>query len=102
MKIKKGDNVMIMKGKDRGKSGKITSVNPTKNRALIHGLNQVKKSMRPKKQGEKGQIISVSLPISLNNVRIICSSCGSPSRVGFSITGDKKIRICKKCKGTFL
>jgi len=91
---------MIMKGKDRGKSGKVTSVNPTKNRVLIHGLNQVKKSMRPRKQGEKGQIISISLPISLNNVMILCATCGKPSRVGFSITGDKKNRFCKKCKET--
>jgi len=54
---------MIMKGKDRGKSGKITLVNPEKSRVLIHGLNQVKKSVRPRKQGEKGQIISISLTV---------------------------------------
>ena len=99
MKIKKGDNVMIMKGKDRGKSGKITSVNPEKSRVLIHGLNQVKKSVRPQKQGEKGQIISISLPISWNNIKVICPSCSKPSRIGYSIMGDKKTRVCKKCKG---
>ncbi len=98
MKIKKGDNVMIMKGKDRGKSGKVALAIPKENRVVVYGLNQVKKSVRPKKQGEKGQIISVSLPVRVNNVAIVCPPCGKPTRIGSSIINDKKQRICKKCK----
>jgi large subunit ribosomal protein L24 len=100
MKIKKGDNVMIVKGKDRGKSGKVALVNPSENKVVVHGLNQVKKTVRPKKEGEHGQIISVSRPMSASNVMVICPSCGKPARIGFSVSGDKKQRVCKKCKGT--
>jgi len=92
---------MIMKGKDRGKNGKVDLVFPESGRVIVHGLNQVKKSIRPKKQGEKGQIISVPQPVSVNNVMIICPSCHKPSRIGFSVTEDKKQRVCKKCKGKF-
>ena len=99
MKIKKGDNVMIIKGKDRGKSGKVALVNPIENKVVVHGLNQVKKTVRPKKEGEHGQIIAVSRPVPASNVMLICPSCGKPSRVGFSISKDKKQRICKNCKG---
>jgi len=90
---------MIMKGKDRGKSGKVALAIPEKSRIVIHGLNQVKKSVRPKKEGEKGQIISVASPVRIENVAIVCPSCGKPTKIGFAITKDKKQRICKKCKG---
>jgi len=89
---------MIIKGKDRGKSGKVAMAIPKEGRVVVYKLNQVKKSVRPKKQGEKGQIISVSLPVRINNVAIICAACGKPTKIGFSILGDKKQRICKKCK----
>jgi len=91
---------MIMKGKDRGKSGKVALVNPEKNRVVVHGLNQFKKTVRAKKEGEQGQIISVSRPVRIDNVMIVCPSCGKPARIGFSVSGEKKQRICKKCKGT--
>jgi large subunit ribosomal protein L24 len=99
MKIKKGDTVVITKGKDRGKSGKVSLVNPGNNKVVILGFNQVKKTVRPKKQGDKGQIISVARPIDISNVMIMCPSCGKPTRIGFDIAGDKKKRVCKKCKG---
>ena len=91
---------MIIKGKDRGKSGKVALVNPLDNKVVVHGLNQFKKTVRPKKQGERGQIITVSRPVPIGNVMLVCPSCGKPSRVGFSVSKDKKQRICKKCKGT--
>lgn len=99
MKIKKGDNVTIIKGNDRGKSGKIALVNPKENKVVVHGLNQVKKTIKPKKEGEQGQIISIPRSIAISNVMILCPSCGKSSRVGFSIVNDKKQRICKNCKG---
>jgi len=91
---------MIMKGKDRGKTGKIDLVFPKENRVLVHGLNQVKKAVKPKKQGEHGQIVSVAHPVSANNVMLICPSCGKPTRIGYSIQDDKKQKICRKCKAT--
>lgn len=98
MKIKKGDFVYIIKGKDRGKSGKIASVQTKKNTVIIQGLNQYKKTVKPKREGEKGQIILVSRPISAANVQLICPKCGKRTRVGYKIEGQKKNRYCKKCQ----
>lgn len=100
MKIKKGDTVLITKGKDGGKSGKVALVIPSSGKLVIYGLNQFKKSVKPKKQGEKGQIISVARPFSASNVLLVCPSCGKGSRVGFKTEGGKKVRVCKKCNGS--
>ncbi|MDD3752529.1 MAG: 50S ribosomal protein L24 [Candidatus Colwellbacteria bacterium] len=97
MKIKKGDKIMIIKGKDRGKSGKVALVDPNEGTVVVHGLNQVKKSVRPKKQDEQGQIISVPRPIRISNVMLVCPSCGKASRFGSIIEKGKKKRVCKKC-----
>lgn len=98
MKIKKNDTVKIMVGKDKGKTGKVLSVFIKKNKVLIEGLNLYKKNVRPKKQGEKGQIILMPRPINVSNVMVICSSCGNSTRVGFRFEYKNKIRYCKKCK----
>lgn len=100
MKIKKGDTVAIKLGKDSGKTGKIASVDPVANKVVVHGLNQVKKAVRPKKQGEKGQIVSVSLPLSASNVMLVCPSCGKETRVGYKVEGADKKRYCKRCNST--
>ncbi|MDD5099152.1 MAG: 50S ribosomal protein L24, partial [Candidatus Colwellbacteria bacterium] len=84
-------------GKDSGKTGKVASINPVSDKLVVHGLNQVKKTVRPKKEGEKGQIISVSAPLSLSNVMLICPSCGKKTRVGMKLDGKEKKRYCKKC-----
>ena len=98
MNIRKGDKVMIIKGKDRNKSGKVIDVVPAESRLIVEGLNVFKKSARPKKQGEKGQIISVPQPIRMENVQFVCSSCGKPARTGVKVGKDKvKERYCKKC-----
>lgn len=97
MNIIKGDKVMIMKGKDRGKSGKVLSISPKENTLIIENLNLYKKSIKPKRQGEKGQIVSAPRPVRLDNVMMVCSSCGKPSRTGSKVTKDKKERYCKKC-----
>ena len=98
IKIKKGDKVMMLKGKDVGKSGKILKVYLAKQRLVVEGLNLLKKNLRPKKQGERGQIVSVPAAVRVDNVQLVCSSCNKPTRVGFEIKGDKKERHCKKCK----
>jgi len=98
MKIKKGDNVLIILGKYRGKKGKILKVIPKKEKILIEGVNLMKKSQKPKKTGEKGQIIELPAPLDASNVKLICSKCGKAVRVGYKIIENKKYRICKKCK----
>src|SRR3989344_7989198 len=98
MKIHKNDNVQIMVGKDRGKQGKVTAVNPEKGTVLVPGLNMFKKHKRPTKQGEKGEIVSLPRPLKAANVMIVCSSCNKPVRIGFRHDGEIKVRFCKKCK----
>ncbi len=95
MKIKKGDNVIMLIGKDRGKTGKISAVLDTK--VVVEGLNTVKKHQRARKQGQKGQILTKERAVDSSNVQLVCPKCGKPTRVGRQEVGDKKIRVCKKC-----
>jgi len=97
MNIHKGDLVVIKKGKDKGKNGKIIKVFPAKNQVVVEGLNLVKKIKRAKREGEKGEIISVPRPINRANVMIICPHCKKPTRISYQIVNNKKVRICKKC-----
>lgn len=97
MKIKKGDQVLIIAGKDRGKQGKVISSFPKRGKITIEGMNLRKKHMKPKKSGEKGQIINLPGPISVSNVKILCSKCGKATRIGYKILENKKYRVCKKC-----
>lgn len=98
MKIKKGDQVIITSGKDRGKKGKILEVFPKESRVLVEGVNLRKKHQRPKKAGEKGQILTLPASIHVSNAKLICSKCGKATRVGYKIVDKKKFRICKKCR----
>ncbi|KKU11937.1 MAG: Ribosomal protein L24 [Parcubacteria group bacterium GW2011_GWB1_45_7] len=98
MDIRKGDKVFITKGKDKGKSNKVIRVVPKDGTVVIEGLNMRKKTIRPKKQGEKGQVVEVPWSMKIDNVMLVCSSCGKPSRIGHKIEGDKKVRYCKRCK----
>lgn len=98
LKFKKGDEVIMLVGKDRGKKGKIIKVLPGDNKIVVEGLNLIKKHLRPKRQGEKGEIVSLPRPVNVSNVALWCSSCGKGVRVGYRFEGDKKIRICKKCQ----
>jgi len=102
MKIKKGDTVLIMSGKDRGKKGKAIRVFPEEKLILVEGINLRKKHQRPKKSGEKGQIILIPGPVSVSSMKLMCPQCGKATRVGYQISGKNKIRICKKCKQTIV
>lgn len=97
MKIKKNDTVLIISGKDRGKKGKVLHVFPKEQRLLIEGVNIRKRHVRPKKSGEKGQIVDSPSPLVASNVKLICPKCSNPTRVGHKIIDKKKYRICKKC-----
>ncbi|MCK4453995.1 50S ribosomal protein L24 [Candidatus Parcubacteria bacterium] len=104
MKIKKGDQVLIISGKDRARKGKVLQVIPKEERVLVEGINIRKKSVRPKKSGEKGQIVEMPGPISISNLKLICPKCKKATRVEYKIIKSKegskrtKIRICKKCQ----
>jgi large subunit ribosomal protein L24 len=98
MKLKKGDSVKIMSGKDRGKIGTILHAMPTEDRIIVDGLNIFKKRSRPKKQGQKGETVLVPRPMPASKVMLVCVSCKTPTRVGFRMESARKVRYCKKCK----
>jgi len=94
-KLKKGDKVVVMSGKDKGKRGEITKVLPAEGRAVVSGVNLVKRHRRPS-QTNPGGIDTFEAPIQLSNLMIEDPKDGAPSRVGFRIDGDKKVRFAKK------
>jgi large subunit ribosomal protein L24 len=97
MKIKKGDTVLIISGKDRLKKGKVLRVLPKEEKILVEGVNIRKKHMKPKRSEEKGEKIEMPGFIDVSNVKIICSKCGKATRVGYKIVNEKKYRVCKEC-----
>jgi large subunit ribosomal protein L24 len=98
MKFKKGDNVKIISGKDRGKTGLVLRALPSEEKIVVEGLNVFKKRARPKRQGEKGQIVAVTRPLPASKAMLVCSACKEPTRLGFRMEGSVKVRYCKKCK----
>ena len=102
MKVKKGDSVLITAGKDKGRIGKITRAFPKELKILVDGINLKKKHVKPKREGEKGQVVEIPATIEASNVKIICPKCGKAARVGYLVERpeghSKKYRICKKCK----
>lgn len=99
MNIKKGDTVQVMVGKDRGKTGKVLRIDVQDQRVLVENVNLYKKHSRPKKQGEKGEIVSLSRPLNRANVLLYCSNCRRGVRIGQKFEkGSKKVRYCKKCE----
>ncbi len=99
MDIKKGDQVKIMTGKDRSKTGTVLRVLPQDDRLVVEGLNLYKKRARPKTAGEKGEMVALPRSLHASNVMLVCASCKRPTRVGHRADGKgKKNRVCKKCK----
>lgn len=98
MKIRKNDQVKLLSGKDRGKVGKVLRVEPKSRKALIDGLNLVKKHTKPRRQGEKGQRVTVPALVDISNLMLVCPKCSKATRVGFKVTDKSKFRVCKKCK----
>ncbi|MFH1423928.1 MAG: 50S ribosomal protein L24 [Candidatus Nealsonbacteria bacterium] len=98
MKIHKNDQVLIISGKDRGKKGKVLDVFSQESKIVVEGVSVRKKNMKPKKSGEKGQLVHVPAAFSVANAVLICPKCSKPTRVGYKILDKKKYRICKKCQ----
>lgn len=100
MIIKKQDKVLIISGKNKGKTGSVLKSIPKENKIVVEGVNIQKRHMRSRSEGRKGEIIEKNMPIDASNAKIICSKCGKPARVGMKILeAGTKARICKKCGG---
>ena len=96
--VKKNDRVKVLAGRERGKQGKVLFVDKAKNRAVVEGINIVKKTRRPDQQNQKGGIIDIEAPIHISNLMVVCPKCDKPVRVGKKELEDgKKVRICGKC-----
>lgn len=98
MKIKTNDNVKVLSGKDKGKTGKVIQVFTANSKVVVEGMNKIKKHLRSGKQGEKGQVIELSSPMAVSKLMLICTKCNKPTRVGYKLDGDKKKRVCANCK----
>ena len=99
LKLRKGDRVLVLTGKDVWKEGAITRVLPDSNRVIVDGVNVAKKHQRQTRATMQAGIIDKDMPINAANVAILCDKCG-PTRIGYRFDDDgKKIRVCKKCEG---
>ena len=96
LKLRKGDRVVVLTGKDVGKEGEITRVIPERGMVIVDGVNMAKRHQRPTKATSQGGIIDKDMALPIANVAIVCSGCGR-SRVGYRIAGGDKVRVCKKC-----
>ena len=99
MKIRKNDTVLVITGKDRGKTGKVRFAYPDKQRVLVDGINMIKRHMRARAQVRQAGIIEREAPINVSNVMLLCSKCNHPTRIGFRFLEDgRKVRACRVCK----
>lgn len=98
MKILKGDLVAIVTGKDEGKTGKVEKVLTKENKVVVEGVNQFKRHIKARTQGQKSEIVTITKPLAMANVALICPKCKEQTRVGYVVSKDSKERICRKCK----
>jgi large subunit ribosomal protein L24 len=97
MKLKTGDQIIVLRGKDKGRKGKIQQVLPRQGKVLVPGVNIYKKHLKPQGEGKPGGIIDKVFPLPVSSVALICPKCNQPSRVGYQLSKGEKQRICKKC-----
>lgn len=102
-KIKKGDTVVVMAGKDKGKQGKVVRVLPVLHKAVVEGINYaIKHKRRTGQEQQHSGRVQIEMPIALANLMVMCKNCNSATKVSFSVLKDKtKARLCKKCNETF-
>ena len=98
MKLKKGDNVKVVRGKDKGKNGKIEKVFPKMNKVLVANINLFKRHLKARSQGQPSEIVTLTKPLAEENVMFVCPKCHKESRIGYKIEKNKKLRICRKCE----
>ena len=100
LKIRKGDKVQVLSGKDKGKTGTVSRALPEKDKVIVDGVNVAKKHQKPTQAIQQGGFIDKDMPIHVSNVAIVCDSCSKPTRVGYRFEPDgTKVRICRKCGG---
>ncbi len=98
LKIRKNDKVKVLSGKDKGKTGKVLRIDPSRDSAIVEGVNFVTKHARKTRQEDKGGIQHKESPLSVSKLQVICKGCNRPVRVGFDVLKDgSKVRFCKKC-----
>lgn len=97
MNIKKGDTVVVLSGKDRGKKGKVQGTVPGTGKVVVEKINMVTCHMKPKKQGEEGGIVRREAAIASCKVQVVCPKCGKATRVAHKIENGKSVRVCKHC-----
>ena len=97
MNVKKGDTMVVLSGKDKGKQGKVLSVLPKESKVIVEKVNIVSRHTKPRKQGEEGGILKKEAPIYACKVQKVCPKCNKPTRIGHKVEGGKKVRVCKKC-----
>ena len=97
MNVKKGDTVVVLSGKDKGKQGKVLGTVPSEAKVVVEGINMVTCHVKPRKQGEEGGIVKREAAIASSKVQVVCPKCGKATRVAHKIEGDKKTRVCKHC-----
>jgi large subunit ribosomal protein L24 len=97
MKLRKGDQVQVIAGKDLGKTGEVIRVLVDAEKVIVDGVNVAKRHQRATKATMQGGIIDKDMPIHVSNVAIVCTSCGKHTRIGYRIDGDAKVRVCRKC-----
>ena len=100
MNIKRDDKVRVLSGKDKGKEGKVLSVDPKAGKVIVEGVSVASKHSKPRKQGEKGGIIKLETPIYACKVMVVCPKCGKATRVAHKLENGKNVRVCKKCGAT--
>lgn len=96
MHVKKGDNIIVLAGKDKGKKGKVLKVIPKENKVLVEGVNVYKRHQRARRQNEKGQVIDVTRPLQISNVSPVDPKSGKATRVSMKVVGEKRVRVATK------
>ena len=97
MNVKKGDTVVVLSGKDKGKKGKVQHTVPKEAKVVVEGINMVTCHTKPRRQGEEGGIVRREAALYASKVQVVCPKCGKATRVGHKVEGGKKTRVCKKC-----
>lgn len=97
LSVKKGDNVLVIAGKDKGKTGEVLTVSPITNTVTVKGINIITKHKKPRSAKDKGGIETLEGKINASNVQVICSACGKATRIAHKKVDGKKVRVCKKC-----
>lgn len=99
--VKKGDTVIILSGKDKGKKGKVLEVSPSEGKIIVEGRNMVTKHVKPRKMGQQGGIVKAEGPLYSSKVMLVCPKCGKPTTVKHKLFGDgTKARVCRYCGDT--